>query len=209
MRALAATALVLFTIACGSKKDPPTSGSAEPSKGTAAEPPKGSAAEPPKGIAAEPPKGIADPGSAGSAGSAAAGSDAGSATAAGSGSGSGAGFNFDKLTRDQKMDFMKKQVVPKMKPIFQKFDPKEFANFGCKTCHGKEPQKTKFKMPSSDLPKLDFVALEAGKQKPEVAKFMGTVVKPQMAKLLKQPEFDPKNPKAGGFGCLECHEQKK
>ena len=207
MRALAATALVLFTIACGSKKDPPTSGSAEPSKGTAAEPPKGSAAEPPKGSAAEPPKGSADPGSAGSAGSAAAGSDAGSATAAGSGSGSGAGFNFDKLTRDQKMDFMKKQVVPKMKPIFQKFDPKEFANFGCKTCHGKDPAKTKYEMPSADLPALDFAALKAGKQKPEIAKWMGEVVKPEMAKLLNEPEMTESNPK--GFGCLHCHTMKK
>jgi len=196
MRALAVTALLLFTIACGSKKDPPATGSAEPPKGSA-----GSAA------------GSADPGSA------AAGSDAGSAMAgsgsdagsdAGSATGSGGdavAFNFDKLTHDEKMDFMKKQVVPKMKPMFQKFDAKEFANFGCKTCHGKDPAKSKYEMPSKDVPALDFVALKAGKQKPEVAKWMSEVVKPEMAKLLNEPEYSDTNPK--GFGCTHCHTVKK
>jgi hypothetical protein len=93
-----------------------------------------------------------------------------------------------------------------MKPLFQDFDKTKFANFGCKTCHGKDPKKTKYKMPSPDLPKLDFAALKAGKQKPEVAKFMSDVVKPQMAKLLQEPEMSATNPK--GFGCLECHQSK-
>ncbi len=116
---------------------------------------------------------------------------------------------FDKLTSEEKADFMKKKVVPAMKEEFQKFDAKQFANFGCKTCHGKDPKATKFKMPNPELPKLDFAALEAGKQKPKMAEFMGKVVKPMMAKILGEKEFDPKDPKAGGFGCLECHEQKK
>ena len=29
-----------------------------------------------------------------------------------------------------------------------------------------------------------------------------------MAKLLGMPEFDMKNPQAGGFGCSECHTTK-
>ena len=139
----------------------------------------------------------------------------GSAVAAGSGSGSAtAGAEdgksaFDKLSDHEKAEFMKTKVVPPMKEAFQKFDPKAFANFGCKTCHGKDPKATKFKMPNPELPKLDFAALENGKQKPKMAEFMGKVVKPQMAEILGDKEFDPKNPKAGGFGCLDCHEQKK
>ena len=154
-----------------------------------------------------------DTGSAGSA-NAGSGSDSGSGAGSGSagagsgsGAGSGAGFDFDKLTTDQKMDFMKKKVVPTMKPLFQDFDKKKFANFGCKTCHGKDPKASKYKMPTGDLPKLDFAKLKEGKQEPKMAKFMGDVVKPQMAKLLNQPEYSPTNPK--GFGCLECHEEKK
>ncbi len=160
----------------------------------------------------------------GSAGSAAAGSgsaDSGSA-AAGSGSGAGSGssaaagsgestgsdsFDFNKLTHQEQMDFMKKNVLPEMKTAFQKFDAKKFKNFTCKTCHGKNPEKTKFKMPNPELPKLDFAALKAGKQAPKMAKFMGEVVKPDMAKILHQAEYSESNPK--GFGCLECHVAKK
>ncbi|MFT3697651.1 MAG: hypothetical protein QM831_31190 [Kofleriaceae bacterium] len=164
--------------------------------------------------------GSAMAGSAGS-GSAMAGSD-GSAAMAGSGgsgaamAGSGAGsaamasdFDFDKLTHEEQSDFMKKHVMVTMKPLFQKFDAKHYANFTCKTCHGKDPQKSHFKMPTPDLPKLDFEALKAGKQKPEIAKWMGEVVEPEMAKLLNRPQYDPKAPDPKQFGCLGCHEQKK
>jgi|GEM_PF-1401441 len=223
MKKLPLSVLMVLALASCAKKDPAAPGGSAGSTGSSTvtgsdmgSPPKGSAE--PTGSAAGSGLGSAIAGSdRGSAamvgsGSAMAGSADGSAVAMAAGAGAGAGsaaWDFDKLTHEEQLDFMKKEVVPTMKPLFQKFDAKHYANFGCKTCHGKEPQKMKYKMPSSDLPKLDFVALEAGKQKPEVAKFMGTVVKPQMAKLLKQPEFDPKNPKAGGFGCLECHEQKK
>ena len=133
--------------------------------------------------------------------------------AAGSGSaGSGeetkpGGFDFDKLTHEEQMKFMRTKVVPTMKPLFQDFDKAKYAKFGCKTCHGKDPEKSKYKMPSPDLPPLDFKALEAGKQKPKVADWMAKVVKPQMAKLLEQPEMTKDHP--NGFGCLECHTQKK
>jgi hypothetical protein len=140
-------------------------------------------------------------------GMAMAGSGMGSGSAAmGSGMGSDS-FNWETMTHEARMDYMKKTVVPTMKPLFQQFDAKHYANFGCKTCHGKDPKATKFKMPTPDLPKLDFAALKAGKQKPQIAKWMGEVVKPNMAKLLHMPEYTEANPK--GFGCLECHMEKK
>jgi hypothetical protein len=149
-------------------------------------------------------------GSAAGSGSAVAmaGSGAGSADKGGTGSGS-ATWDFDKLTHEEQTDYMKKQVVPTMKPLFQKFDAKHYANFGCKTCHGKDPKAAKFKMPTPDLPKLDFAALKAGKQKPKVAKWMGEVVEPEMAKLLQKPVYNPEKPDPSQFGCLGCHEQKK
>ncbi|HET9986982.1 MAG TPA: hypothetical protein VFQ65_00640 [Kofleriaceae bacterium] len=156
---------------------------------------------------------MAGSGSGSDMGSAMAGSAAGSGSAvamAGSGAGSGsATWDFDKLKHEEQMDFMKKHVVPTMKPLFQKFDAKHYANFGCKTCHGKDPKASKYKMPTPELPKLDFAALKAGKQKPQVAKFMGDVVEPEMAKLLQKPVYNPEKPDPSQFGCLGCHQQKK
>jgi hypothetical protein len=116
-------------------------------------------------------------------------------------------FDFDKLSFDEQKEFMKKNVMPAMKKAFQEFDAEHYKVFNCKTCHGKDPEKVKFKMPSPDLPKLDFKALEAGKQKPKIAEWMGKTIKPDMAKILQMPEYNESNPK--GFGCLHCHEQKK
>jgi hypothetical protein len=159
-----------------------------------------------------------DTGSATGSGSAMAGSgsDAGSAAgSAGSGSaaaGSGSSAHaepeseFDKLSHDDKVKFMKTKVMPAMKAAFQKFDPKEFANFTCKTCHGKDPAKNKYEMPTKDLPPLDFAKLEAGKEEPKTVEFMSKVVKPQMAKILGMPEMTETQK---GFGCLNCHTEKK
>ena len=216
MKHLAVVVLILATVACNNKaKDKDTStktsgsaGSGSTMTGSAM---AGSAMA--GSGAGSAMAGSADMGSAmaGSAmGSAAAGS--GSAAMAGSGDHdhdmvASDGFNWEAMSQEQRRDYMKKTVVPTMKPLFQKFDAKHYANFGCKTCHGKDPKASKFKMPNADLPKLDFAALKAGKQKPEIAKWMGDVVMPQMAGLMHQPPHSEANPK--GFGCLECHMQKK
>jgi hypothetical protein len=158
--------------------------------------------------------GSADTGS----GSADTGSAAGSGSAmAGSGSdGSAAGSDsataehepeseFDKLSHDDQVKFMKQKVMPAMKLAFQKFDPKEYAKFTCKTCHGKDPQKSKYEMPNAELPKLDFDKIKAGKEEPKMVEFMSKVVKPEMAKLLGAPEMTETQK---GFGCLSCHTMK-
>ena len=108
---------------------------------------------------------------------------------------------FDKLDHDQRIEFMKQKVVPAMAPLFKQHDEKKFAEFGCKTCHGKQAETGHFDMPNAELPKLDFADLS--KFKKEDLEWMGKEIKPAMAKLLQQPEFTPENPK--GFGCLECH----
>ena len=165
-------------------------------------------------------------GSASGSGSAA---GSGSAVAAGSGSGAGSGsaakeappddgFHFDvkvtlkdktfeQLSNDEQMKFMKEQVMPQMKAEFQAFDGKKYANFNCKTCHGKDPKASKYKMPNPDLPKLDFAKLKDGKQEPKMAAFMGAHTKPDMAKILNLTPYDEQH--QNGFGCLHCHEQKK
>ncbi len=151
--------------------------------------------------------------------------DAAMAADSGSGSGSGSGSasatamvddptnyphhdsTFDKLAPEARSKFMKEHVTPTMKRAFQKFDPNEYADFGCKTCHGKNAREVHFHMPNPNLPKLDFAKLKAGKQEPKVAKWIGEVVEPEMAKLLGAEVASESNPK--GFSCLDCHVEKK
>ncbi|HEY0482522.1 MAG TPA: hypothetical protein VGD37_33605 [Kofleriaceae bacterium] len=108
---------------------------------------------------------------------------------------------FDKLDHDQRIEFMKQKVMPVMKPIFQNHDAKDFAEFGCKTCHGDQAKDGHFDMPNAKLPKLNFNDLS--KFKKEDLEWMGKEVLPTMAKILDQPLYSKDNPK--GFGCLECH----
>lgn len=113
------------------------------------------------------------------------------------------------MSVEQKGRYMDKVVTPRMKELFVAFDAKEFAEFGCKTCHGEEALKTKkFEMPNPglfQLPASQEGFAELAKEKPEYMKFMATQVKPEMAKLLGIEEFDPANPKEGTFGCMGCH----
>jgi hypothetical protein len=108
---------------------------------------------------------------------------------------------FEKLDHDQQIQFMKEVVVPKMAPLFQAHDAKEFADFGCKTCHGPGAEKGEFEMPNPGLPKLNFK--DMSKHKPEDLEWMGKVIKPEMAKLLGEPEYSESTP--DGFGCVHCH----
>src|ERR1700749_572091 len=56
---------------------------------------------------------------------------------------------FDQLDQDQRANLKKEKVAPAMKPVFQNHDPKMYAEFGCKTCHGKEVEKGHFDMPNA------------------------------------------------------------
>ena len=117
-------------------------------------------------------------------------------------------IDWDKMTVDEKKKYMKTTVLPQMKKLFVAVDKKHYAKMDCQTCHGEKAAENKFKMPSAELPKLPQPTDQAGfmalqQKKPEVVKFMGTQVKPTMAKLLGKPEWEPNNPT--GFGCYGCH----
>ncbi|HTL37315.1 MAG TPA: hypothetical protein VL326_29480 [Kofleriaceae bacterium] len=194
--------LVTLALAAGCQSKPNEQGAGSSTKTPPA--PTGSAQ-----VIADASEGSAAANPMGSAAGSNAGSDSGSA-AQGSGSDAASAepkSEFDKLSHDDKLKFMKTKVMPVMKPIFQKFDAKEYANFGCKTCHGKDPQKSKYKMPNPDLKPLDFAAIKAGKEEPKMVEFMSEHVKPQMAKIFGRPEMSKTEP--DGFGCLDCHTQKQ
>ncbi len=61
---------------------------------------------------------------------------------------------FKDMNADQRVAFMKLSVMPAMKAAFQEFDATKFADFTCKTCHGKGAADGSFEMPNPDLPRL-------------------------------------------------------
>jgi cytochrome c553 len=108
---------------------------------------------------------------------------------------------FDKLDHDQRIAFMKQKVMPVLKPLFVAHDPKDFADFGCATCHGEQAKEGHFDMPNAKLPKLNFK--DMSKWKKEDLDWMHNEIEPAMAKVLGLPMYSEQNPK--GFGCLGCH----
>jgi hypothetical protein len=119
-----------------------------------------------------------------------------------------AGMAFKDMNGDQRVAFMKLTVMPAMKATFQEFDAKEFATFECKTCHGSGAADGSFEMPNADIDKLPpaekFAEFAKESDHARWIEFMATKVKPQMAKLLMETEFDPTT-NTGEFGCHACH----
>jgi hypothetical protein len=115
-------------------------------------------------------------------------------------------IDWEKMSKKQRKDYMKKTVLPEMGKLFAEFDAKKYKKITCVTCHGDGATKGTFAMPNPQLPKLPtepagFKALQ--EKKPDIMKFMGTKVKPTMAALLGMQEWTPQN--MNGFGCYQCH----
>lgn len=98
-----------------------------------------------------------------------------------------------ELDHAQRAKFMKRVVLPTMKPLLQAFDPVEFRNVTCTTCHRKGGD---FRMPNPALYALPAQPEQVPADKAAWLKFMTSEVRPEMAKLLGLPERD--------FGC-RCH----
>ena len=131
----------------------------------------------------------------------------GTATAA-TAPGGGPSPPWKEMNKDQRMNYMKQVVFPKMKDEFSAFNA-HYNDMTCKTCHGDSAATGNFKMPNPQLPKLPAPGDMAGFQKvmaakPQVVEFMGKKVKPDMAQLLGLTEFNPET-KTGEFGCYGCH----
>jgi hypothetical protein len=112
------------------------------------------------------------------------------------------------MSKDERAQYMKDVVVPRMGGLFRAFDAKTFANFDCATCHGASAADRSYVMPNPAL--LTLPGNSAGFQslmrdKPEWMRFMGRQVRPQMAALLGLDEVDMRNPKPDQFGCRNCH----
>ena len=110
------------------------------------------------------------------------------------------------FNHDEKMAFMKAEVMPKMTKTWSEFD-KKYAKMDCATCHGSSAKKGQFKMPNAELPKLspkDNFKAHKGKQK--VLDFMYKMT-PELAGILQLPPYDQNS--GQGFGCGSCHVMNK
>ncbi len=110
------------------------------------------------------------------------------------------------MVKEQRIDYMKSVVLPRMKQAFTQFSPDRYSKMNCVTCHGDGAADGSFKMPNPKLPVLPnssegFKQLAA--DKPAVMDFMKNEVKPKMAAMLGMPEWTPET--KTGFGCGACH----
>jgi hypothetical protein len=184
--ALFAVVLPVYAAACGGGEAPPPATPPAPSAAPTESAPAASAAPPasaaPVATASAAPAGPPAPPAAG---------------------------EWDKWSKDQKLEYMKTAVMPKMGGLFHDYDAKRYDEPKCALCHGAGVKDGSFKMPNPDLPKLDvtpagFKTLMT--KHAAVFEFMAKQVEPTMASLLGEEPFDPKTMK--GFGCLGCHTKK-
>jgi hypothetical protein len=123
------------------------------------------------------------------------------AAPAGAGTPAPTGMAFSAMTKDQQFQLMKTVVKPNMGKTFAAYDAKEFADFGCATCHGPNKEDTHKALPKLTLSGDGFKKLSA--EKPAIMKFMAEVVTPQMATIMGEKPYDPATHQ--GFGCAGCH----
>ena len=112
------------------------------------------------------------------------------------------------MTREQRVTYMEKVVVPEMRPLFVAIDPNRFATFGCRTCHGPTLDDDTFDMPNPELlllPDTPEEMIPIAREKGMWLEAMTKHIKPRMARLLGLQEYDPDHPQPDAFGCHGCH----
>jgi len=110
------------------------------------------------------------------------------------------------MSKDQRIEYMKSVVAPRMRQAFTAFNPDRYAKLSCVTCHGDSATDGSFKMPNPKLPVLPNSSdgfKQLAMDKPAVMEFMKNEVKPKMAAMLGEQEWTPET--KTGFGCGECH----
>ena len=114
---------------------------------------------------------------------------------------------WDAMTMEEKGHFMGAEVLPYMKDLFREYDPDEFADVNCATCHGPDMQERSFEMPSPSLPPLYGSGTpeqqEMVEEHPRMVRFMFNHVVPAMRTMIGEEEFDAET--GEGFSCYFCH----
>ncbi len=109
------------------------------------------------------------------------------------------------MSFEQKRDYMRDVVMPRMQTVFQDYDSERFSSFTCATCHGSDAFSVNFRMPNglAPLDPQNIPALFENEETRPMAEFMAGPVEHTMAELLGEQPYDPETQQ--GFGCLNCH----
>ena len=114
---------------------------------------------------------------------------------------------WDELTQEERGAFMADSVLPYMQELFAEYDPDEFANVNCATCHGPNMHERDFEMPSPSLPALHASGTpeqhQMVEEHPRMVRFMFNHVVPAMRTMLREEPFDAET--GEGFSCYFCH----
>ncbi len=110
-------------------------------------------------------------------------------------------------SHEKKLAYMKSPtfLLPE-KALFMDYAPARYADFTCRTCHGKGEDDGTYRMPNPDLPQIvggrEYYQELAAKD-PKALRFMQKILVPETARLLGLPAFDMAS--HTGFSCYQCH----
>jgi hypothetical protein len=100
------------------------------------------------------------------------------------------------------MEFMGLAFHPRMKELFEGYDPVRYGNFRCQICHGEDMEARGFAMPASlrALPANDAAAAARARDA-RATDFMVARVLPATAELLGGDDRST----LSGSACSSCH----
>lgn len=99
--------------------------------------------------------------------------------------------HWDAMSGDQRHAYMTSAVMPEMRSLFSAHDRGRYAQMTCATCHGKDGEARRWRMPNPDL----LLEIEAVEGHSGMNAFMKGRVAPEMARLLGRSKLD----------CYGCH----
>ena len=110
------------------------------------------------------------------------------------------------MSKERKLEYMQKTVLPRMKAIFVAYDAHSYAHMDCDACHGVDAEARGFAMPNADLllepTPWNTTDGSAGHAPSAFDAFMAREVAPEMARLLGRRFVASPKP---GEGCFSCH----
>ena len=114
---------------------------------------------------------------------------------------------WEEMSHEDQGAWMAQEVMPRLGPMFEQYDPERYAGFTCQGCHGASAQERGFEMPNPDIMALHPTGTPEQQQMvqdhPEMVRFMFTKVLPTMQTLLGASPYDEAT--QTGFSCYACH----
>jgi len=114
---------------------------------------------------------------------------------------------WDDMGYEEKEWYMIGKVHPVMRQVFQTFNAKKYEGekFECVPCHGEQPEKRKYKMPSDHLSPVPAFGSAEWKEmeNSRIFKFMNLRVTPAMGQVIGKEAWNHET--GEGYSCWGCH----